>query len=177
MIQSFTDRHQDWFYFPVIVNRAGMYMMLNDLCEQTIETFRLYSRELYSWVMRCFYLLTLERPLHRLPWWPRQFTVLSTSNYCSRLPIPLQYLLPFVFPDILTGVKWLQAVSVCMNLVKLRPPRTGKDFSSCTSAKIATFSVNTLPLVDFFFTSRCEFYFFFLFLYSVPRIELRISLT
>lgn len=40
-------------------------------------------------------------------------------------------------------------------------PRTGKDFSSCTSAKIATFSVNTLPLVDFFFTSRCEFYFFF----------------
>lgn len=40
-------------------------------------------------------------------------------------------------------------------------PRTGKDFSSCPSAKIATFSVNTLPFVGFFFfTSRCEFYFF-----------------
>lgn len=53
----------------------------------------------------------------------------------------------------------------------------GKDFSSCISAKIATFSVNTLPSVGFFFSHLAVKFIFFLFLYSVLRIEPRISLT
>lgn len=55
IIQSFTDRHQDWFHFPVIVNRAGVYGC-SVISVVDYRDFWLYCWELYSWVMRCFYL-------------------------------------------------------------------------------------------------------------------------